>query len=62
MKVPGKDETAETNMVACIIWAVYFKSEVRFDLGGSLEALVEAPEATKGSIPYKQYAHGYVDD
>ena len=39
-KMKKSFKTAQTNMVAYVIWAINFKSEVRSDLRGCLEAIV----------------------
>ena len=39
-KCKKRVKTVQTNMVAYVIWAINFKSEVRSDLRGCLEAIV----------------------
>ena len=38
-EVQKKVQTVQTNMVAYVVWAINFKSEVRSDLRGCLEAI-----------------------
>ena len=39
-KVQRKDKTVQTNMVAYVVWAINYKSEISFDLRGCLEVIV----------------------
>lgn len=51
VKVQKKAKAVQTNMLAYVVWAIIFKSEVRSDLQGCLEAIVASKHHFLGWAP-----------